>query len=700
MSTPFPIEEQSASERLSGPMSDPWQGPVKPGFFTGLGYNEENAYLGPSTPVLTGAAKAVSKVVAGAAGAASSFYGAEASLADEVASAVGLPSGKNPIQMLADELASTQAAAQKNVDALTPNPATTGTAFQIVHGLSEGASLAVAGGAAGGVPGAVLLTGATEGAGTYQEQVKAGVSPGVAGAGAAVSTIASGAGVLIPGGFGSTLAKKLLTGAGAQVGLGLASRYADHQILEANGYPEMAAQQKVWDSTQVLTDALLGLAFGGLAHWHGAEAKAIEAAAREPGIVDAALVANLAAHDRAAAVGIPVDPAATHAHQDAHDLSLTQLLKGEPNDVSSTGVEQARFLSRPVDEAQRLAEVHASITEQLSLQRDQLVSDSAAFLRGNDTRAAGRELAQHEAARTEAQTAYESIEEPKQAANLKPAILARMEAEDRASYGEDWNAKQYAKLRGKAATQEARESAEQAQKDYLQQKADAQGRVDDIDERVARQRNEVARLTKAEESFKALRAHDAAIKAAGDDPAKLAEVIRDERDRRTLAEQLKPMEPTEENLAQHIAEHPDAAIGGYLNTDTGQVHLDDLKQTETRPFRLPERNLGEAHGDGARPAEGAAAGSAAAGEPRGAGAAAQPLGTQSGAGRAPSESRLADTVRSALKERPDLTIPGEEGKPTRAADLLRQAQEEATRELADFHTAVMAATSCFGRRGA
>lgn len=691
-------------------MSDPWHGPVKPGLFAGLGYNEENAYLGPSTPVLTGVGKAVSKVVAGAAGGLSSLYGAEASMGDTLARAVGLhpDPDSNPLKMLSEEMARTQAAAQKNVEALTPNPTTTGAAFQIVHGVSEGASLAVAGGAAGGLPGAVLLTGATEGSSTYEEQRKAGVSPGVAATEAGVSAIASGAGVIIPGGVGSTLASKLLTGAGAQVGLGIASRYADHKILEANGYPEMAAQQKVWDSTQVLTDAILGVAFGGLAHYHGREAKAIEAAANEPGMVDAALVANLAARDRAAAPGVPVDPAASYAHQDAHETSVTQLLKGEPNDVSGTGVEQARFLMRPVDEAQRLAEVHASIAEQLAQQRDQLVSDSAAFLRGNDARAAERELAQHEAARRDAQGTYEAIPEPKEAADLKPGILARMEAEDRESYGEDWDKKQYSKLRQKAATKEARDAAAAQAQDYLQQKADAQGHIDNIDERVARQRNEVARLTQAEESFKALRAHDAAIKEAGDDPAKLAKVISDERDRRTLEDQLKPMEPTEENLSRHIAENPDAPIGGYLNTETGQVHLDG--QTETRPFRPSERNLGEAGGETTRPIEGtvgpaarSAAGAAAVAEPTGArGTAAGAARAEPGAATAPSAAArgLGETVRSALKERPDLKVIGEDGKPTSATDLLRQAHEEAAKELLDFHNAVMAATSCFGRRGA
>lgn len=723
MSSPFPLEEDSASNRAnSGPMSDPWHGPVKPGFFTGLGYNEENDFLGPAAPVLTGIGKAVSKVASGVAGAAASFYGAEASLADEVTRAVGLEPGANPIRMFADDLAKTQALAQKNVADLTPNPATTGTAFQIVHGLAEGASLAVGGAAAGGIPGAVALTGSVEGASTVQERLAAGVTPGVALAEGGVSAVASGLGVMIPGGFGKTLATRLLTGVSSNVGLGFASRYADHKILEANGYPEMAAQQKVWDSTAVLTDALLGAAFGGLAHLHGAEGKAIKAAAAEPGMVDAALVTNLAVHDRNLAVGVPVDPTSTHAHQDALQVSNEQLLEGKPNDVSQTGVNEAKFATRPIDEArqaeaqaiaqesvpelQRRTEVRGSILETLSQQRDQLVSESAGFTRGNDARAAERELAQHEADRRTAQTEYESIQEPKTAAELLPETLARMEAEDKESLGDVWNQKQYAKLRQKAAAKEAKEAADTMQQTYMQRKADAQGAIDDIDERVARQRNEVARLNRSEESLKALRSHDAAVRKAGNDPAKLIDVIRDEADRRALKDQLEPMAPTEENLAKHIADNPDAAIGGYLNTETGLVHLDDLK--ETPPLRLPEGDLGKANDEGARPNAGAVAdtaGRAIAGEPVPGGGATRSSGAaagaaESGPGRAAGESQLADTVHSALKERPDLKVTDDEGKPVLAADLLRQVQEDAARETFDFQKAVMAATNCFGRRGA
>lgn len=727
MSSPFPLEERSASDNLySGPMSDPWHGPAKPGFFTGLLPSENNAYLGPSYPILAGAGSGAAKAeraVGDLLHSDEAFNYATDESGSLIATDAG-PQGENEgLNPLANAI---QADAKMRVQALTPDANTTGTAVQVIHGLSEGVYLATVGGAAGGVPGAAALMGGVEGSGAYHELKEQGVDQATALKSASVTAAASAAGVLIPGGFGSTLARKILTGASSQVGLGFASRYADHTILEANGYPEMAAQQKIWDGTQILTDVILGTAFGGMAHLHGREAGAIKAAANEPGVVDAALVANLAAHDRNLAPGVPVDPAATHAHQDALEVSNEQLLQGKPNDISQTGVDQAKFAQRQVDdehlavaqaiaaenvpELQRRTEVHSSILETLSQQREQLVSESADFMRGNEARGAERELAQHEADRREAQEEYEAIPETKEAAELKPEILARMEADDRESLGDAWDSKQYTKLREKAATKEAREAADVNKQVYMQRKADAQGAVDTIDERIARQRSEVTRLNRAEESFKALKSHDAAVGKAGNDSAKLIDVIRDEEDRLALKDQLEPMAPTEENLARHVAENPDAAISGYLNTETGLVHLDDLK--ETAPLRLSERNLAKGDDEGARANAGTAADTArraAAGEPkpisdagRGGGTAAGTAGSaaESAAGRNAGESRLGETVEAALQERPDLQVTNDEGKPMAAADLMRQVQEEAARETSDFQKAVNAAITCFGRRGA
>jgi hypothetical protein len=720
MSTPFPLEEQSASERLySGPMTDPWHGPVKPGFFTGLGYDEDNAFLGPSTPVLTGVGKAISKVVAGAAGAASSFYSAEASLGDELASAVGLHPSKNPIQALADELASTQAAAQKNVDALTPNPQTTGTAFQIVHGVSEGATLAVAGGAAGGLPGAVALTGATEGGATYQESLKAGTSPGVAAARAGVSAVASGAGVLIPGGFGSTLAAKLLTGAGAQVGLGLASRYADHKILDANGYPEMAAQQKIWDSTQVLTDALLGVAFGGLAHLHGSEAKAIEVAAREPGVVDAALVANLAVQDRNLAVGVPVDSAATHAHADALQVSTEQLLEGKPNDVSQTGVNEAKFATRPIDEA-RQAEAQA-IAREHQLSEEIAAHNEYAFRAGAADRAALPEPPELPAlSKRNAQTPDAREDSILQYLAKHPEGLSSAEAEaqgiDKASFGD-----RAAMVGIKRAFRKEGMSFDRAAEMLHEQGypvTDEQGHyspnvlLDRISEELAGTPQHSTRNTRAELEAAHERVHDNQMRASLHEAApEFAQEDQATQDFTTLAARAHEYDPAA--VERILASGSDVDNARQLQSilDIGRerqlAEYEVTKGAEVHseaPGASSPKDAGATGRAGTR-APGTAAGAEPAGDRAGAAAAGGTARTESGATAATGTAAghavdpLTAKVHEALQERPSLEVTNEDGKPTRAADLLRQVQEDAARETADFQKAVTAATNCFGRRG-
>lgn len=687
-------------------MSDPWHGPVKPGFFTGLGYNEENDFLGPAAPVLTGIGKAVSKVASGVASAAASFYGAEASLADEVTRAVGLEPGANPIRSFAEDLAKTQAMAQKNVADLTPSPATTGTAFQIVHGLAEGASLAVGGAAAGGIPGAVALTGSVEGASTVQERLAAGVTPGVALAEGGVSAVASGLGVMIPGGFGKTLATRLLTGVSSNVGLGFASRYADHKILEANGYPEMAAQQKVWDSTAVLTDALLGAAFGGLAHLHGAEGKAIKAAAAEPGMVDAALVTNLAVHDRNLAVGVPVDPASTHAHQDALQVSNEQLLEGKPNDVSQTGVNEAKFATRPIDEA-RQAEAQAIAEEHLVGYGEYELRTSAA------DRAASQEApVLPELTKRNMQTPDAREDSILQFLAKHPKGLDTAEAEtqgiDKASFRDT-----AAMVGVKRAFRKGGMSFDHAAEALHEQGypvADEQGNyspnvlLDRISDELAGNPQHSTRNTRADLEAAHEKVQDDQMQASLHEAApEFAHEDQATQDFTALAARAHEHDP--EAVERILASGSDADNAGKLRAilDAGRERqlseYEVSKGAEVHPETPGSQSDKGAAADGARPASESRPAVTAAHD-AGATAGAAWAATDPGAGRAAGESQLAETVHSALKERPDLKVTDDEGKPMLAADLLRQVQEDAARETFDFQKAVMAATTCFGRRGA
>jgi len=62
---------------------------------------------------------------------------------------------------------------------------------------------------------------------------------------------------------------------------------------------------------------------------------------------DAALTANLALRDRQSAPGVAVDPGAANAHQAALEKAQQDVTAGRPVDVSDSGVDQARYLSRP-----------------------------------------------------------------------------------------------------------------------------------------------------------------------------------------------------------------------------------------------------------------------------------------------------------------------------------------------------------------
>lgn len=720
MSTPFPLEERSASDSLySGPMSDPWHGPGKPGFFTGMGFGEDTAYLGPVYRALeaagSGAAKS-ERVVGDLLHQSEGFNYATDESGGLIATSAGQQSESEGLNPLADAIS---ADAKTRVQAMTPNPATTGAAVRIVHGLGEGAYLATVGGLTGGIPGAAALTGGVEGSATYHELIEQKVDSTTALESAGVTAITSAAGVLIPGGFGSTLAAKLLTGAGSQVGLGFASRYADHKILEANGYPEMAAQQKIWDSTAVLTDALLGTAFGGIAHLHGAEATAVKAAAAEPGMVDAALAANLAVHDRNLAIGVPVDPAATHAHQDALEVSNEQLLEGKPNDVSQTGVNEAKFAQRPVDEArqaeaQTIAREYVPIEESVAPRETAVEPTSASAFLG------AAEAQPHE------------------------GVEVRMMADpfdERSVHIDNIRAAEPGSGAGTAAMEK------------LTRLADEHGVNLTLDAQPLDKGGITPEKLRAwYERFGFQVVREEGGRPLMERPAP-GENIRSAQEGYAVQEHF----PTADEIRSAGAEpttpnvHGTAYVARALELDSGRVeslvkeHSGDSTGFLQAIRKFVDESAPVSQGGEARPrapaesersSSGSEGGSAAerSGElgptdrpgaiEAGAGGTGRPAGELKPAASDANATRvkaggseqlgtkpppiaatgnagpLGDRVREALQEHPDLQVTNDEGKPTRAADLLRQAEEDAARETDDFQKAVTAATNCFGRKGA
>ncbi len=325
MSTPFPTEEAAQTDRTESTW-DPWSGPVQPKWYSGMGFNESTAYLGPIYRLAEAAGSGAAKGMAVLNG----LWGKQYGLLSYV------PGLKDFSQEMVKETQAAQQDFRGMAQRMTPDPATTGSAVRILHGVGEGAYLMSVGSLAGGPLGAAGAVGGAEGGSRYQELREQGVDRGTAAASGALAGVTSAAGALMPAAYGESLLANVATGALSNTAFGVANRYLDHKILEAGGYPEMAAQQKALDGTQMLVDAALGATFGVLHHY-----------AAKPEQQDAALTANLALRDRQTAPGVPTDLDAANAHQAALEKAQADLMEGKPVDVSDTGVDQASFLSRP-----------------------------------------------------------------------------------------------------------------------------------------------------------------------------------------------------------------------------------------------------------------------------------------------------------------------------------------------------------------
>lgn len=142
------------------------------------------------------------------------------------------------------------------VDYWTPRPGEVGTAGQIAGQLAGGilqASISPA-----------LLVGTAQ-LSTAEDLTREGVDPGAANVVGDIAGIGAAVGLKLPF-LGKTLASRVLTGATGNVVQGAATAGASHTVLDAAGSPEQAAQYNATDLKGRLIDALMGAAFGGLAH--------------------------------------------------------------------------------------------------------------------------------------------------------------------------------------------------------------------------------------------------------------------------------------------------------------------------------------------------------------------------------------------------------------------------------------------------
>lgn len=245
---------------------------------------------------------------------------------------------------------------------LVADPRTTGTAANLLQGFSKAATEFTAGSVAGGPLSGAMLVGGAEGYGHYQDLRDQGVDDETAEKSGMLTAMTSGGSALLPMGMpakwvaGLSRPAALIAQAGAGVGIntsfGAASRYGSAKILDDAGYHEMADQQRPWDATNLLTDAITGAFFGAHAGWHSL--KGVEEAGTsniDPSIRDAAKVVQDRQAVLNAAPGVPVDMRSAAIHSELLETSLGDLLNDKPVDLSEIDSAGAAFAHADVDES-------------------------------------------------------------------------------------------------------------------------------------------------------------------------------------------------------------------------------------------------------------------------------------------------------------------------------------------------------------
>lgn len=144
---------------------------------------------------------------------------------------------------------------------LRPDPQTTGTMAQILFGVGDVGTRFATGFAVGGVGGGALLSGGSVGQERYDELIREGVDPKTALGAAAIRGVTTGAGALLPAGFGASLLGRAVSGAAINTAAGIGGRAAEGTAL--NSYKQ-GDELKAFSAQDIAVDAILGSIFGGI----------------------------------------------------------------------------------------------------------------------------------------------------------------------------------------------------------------------------------------------------------------------------------------------------------------------------------------------------------------------------------------------------------------------------------------------------
>lgn len=267
--------------------------------------------------------------------------------------------------------------AEQQVGRLTPSAGTTGTAGQVLYGLFDMGSQAVAGTLIGGPIGGAAAVSGLQGFSEFEHLRAQGVDLSTAQDVALVHGVTAGAGTLIPmsiglraggvlaEGVGSQIARTgesalrnataaaaraapdIAYAAGTNVAMGMSLRGVTSSLLSERGYDDMAAQYRVFDSQALAIDAVLGVAFGGVGRFINSRGEAVNPPEFSRTDIDAALTANIAQHAEIhTAPGIPINVLSRNAHAQALQKAMRDLSEGQPVDVAALA-DRASFAEIP-----------------------------------------------------------------------------------------------------------------------------------------------------------------------------------------------------------------------------------------------------------------------------------------------------------------------------------------------------------------
>lgn len=342
----FDFNPQAQADQIRNAQTNPLTGAdLAPGFFSGS-----------MTAPFTGFARGV--------------IAKPALLAGEAITPLIKPAAKTVDRILGTDIAGfLDDERRKNVELLkelTPDPARSGMAAQLVSGFFDILPTAIAG---GGVTAGIL-----EGFAQAKLAEDKGVDRNTANLFGAIQGLATGVGVALPMSLGLKTGSDLLYAAAANAVPNLAARGASGALLEQAGYKEMAQQYRALDAEAIAADVILGVAFAGAGRVIQSLAERVK-----PSDIDAALTVKARTHlEIDSAPGVPRDPVSRDLHVQAITRAVDDLIAGRPVDVAALTAD-ANF--EPVSRGQVASVFDAEVKRIV----DEAIAAQAATVRSADT---------------------------------------------------------------------------------------------------------------------------------------------------------------------------------------------------------------------------------------------------------------------------------------------------------------------------